>query len=271
MTLRRPLLRDAAIIFGVAWFLIGWFVLHYDFDFLTDARSYWDGSLDPYDGNVGTKGVFTYLPPLAQAFAFLHVIPEPVFMAGWFALNVAVTLWLLRGQWLVGLMLAMPISDALRTGQIELLMTAAIVLMRPAGWALPILAKSTTGVSLLWYVLRREWRNLSIALGVVAGICAASFALSPELWQRWLAFILLQAETAGQALPFRLAGAVAVVVWGARTNRAWTLVPAAMLALPVLWLHSLAMLLGIGAIRARHRPAIPVDASGGVADVRHGE
>lgn len=256
---RRPLLRDALVIFGVAWFLVGWFVIHYDFDFLTDARAYFNGALAPYQGTVGTKGVFTYMPPLANAFAALAVIPQPVVLAAWFALNVGVTLWLLRGQWLVGLMLAMPIADALATGQIELLMAAAVVvsLRWPATWALPLLAKSTTGVGLLWYVVRREWRQLFIALVIVAAICAVSFAVAPGLWSDWLVFLTRHTVTAGQLLPVRLASAAVLVVWGARTDRLWVLPAAVVLALPVLYIHSLAMLLGVGAVRlqSQRQPA----------------
>ena len=250
---QRPILRDAAIIFGVAWFVIGWFVLRYDFDFLTDARAYYNGSVQPYEGIVGTKGVFTYLPPLAQAFAFLRVIPEPLFLGCWLSLNIGVALWLLRGQWAAGLMLAMPLSDAIVSGQIEIMMAAAVVLGRPGAWALPLLSKSTTGVGLLWYAARREWRALAIALGLTAAICAVSFALSPSLWATWWEFIILHARTAGQALPLRLGIALVVVAWGARKGRYWTVPLAVTIALPVLYVHSLVMLLGVGAVRARRK------------------
>ena len=41
-----------------------------------------------------------------------------------------------------------------------------------------------------------------------------------------------------------------LVVWGARTDRPWTLPIAAMLGLPVLWLVGLAMLTGAFALSA---------------------
>ena len=39
--------------------------------------------------------------------------------------------------------------------------------------------------------------------------------------------------------------AVVVVVWGARTNRRWTVPVASMLALPALWYGGLSMLLAV--------------------------
>lgn len=42
------------------------------------------------------------------------------------------------------------------------------------------------------------------------------------------------------------------MVWGARTDRRWTVIVAATLALPVLWIAGLAMLIGvIPELRAR--------------------
>jgi hypothetical protein len=240
---RRRLLRDSLVIFGVAWFVIGWFVLRYPIDFLNDARAYYHvDSVAPYGGSVGVKGTFTYSPPLAAVFVGLRVLPEPVFLAGWLALNVGLAVWLFRRQPLVALMLAMPISDLILTGQIEFLMIAGIVLMRPTGWVLPILAKSTTGVGLLWYVVRREWRSLATALGVIGAICLVSVLLTPGWWVDWFAFLGRSAAGNPQLLPLRLALAAVVVVWGARTDRAWVLPVAVVLALPVVWMHSLAML-----------------------------
>jgi hypothetical protein len=50
----------------------------------------------------------------------------------------------------------------------------------------------------------------------------------------------------------RLPAATALVVWGALTDRRWTVVASACLALPALWIAGLAMLIGvIPEIRAR--------------------
>ena len=43
----------------------------------------------------------------------------------------------------------------------------------------------------------------------------------------------------------RLPAAIALVVWGARTNRRWTVPVASMLALPAVWYGGLSMLLAV--------------------------
>jgi len=56
-------------------------------------------------------------------------------------------------------------------------------------------------------------------------------------------------------IPFvvRLPVAVAVVVWGARTDRRWTVPVAGMLALPALWYGGLTMLLAVIVLRDPER------------------
>ena len=50
-------------------------------------------------------------------------------------------------------------------------------------------------------------------------------------------------------LVLRLPVAAFLVIWGARTDRRWTVIVAATLALPTLWFHGFAMLMGIVALR----------------------
>jgi hypothetical protein len=60
-----------------------------------------------------------------------------------------------------------------------------------------------------------------------------------------------------------MAVAVVVVVWGARTDRRWTVVVAATLALPVLWIAGLATLVGVvPELRGRNKGADRVAAAG---------
>jgi hypothetical protein len=56
--------------------------------------------------------------------------------------------------------------------------------------------------------------------------------------------------------------AIAVVVWGARTNRRWTVPVAGMLALPALWYGSLTMLLAVIALRDPERELGDIPATG---------
>jgi hypothetical protein len=156
-------------------------------------------------------------------------------------------------------------------GNIHLLLAAAIVLgfRWPATWSLVLLTKVTPGIGLLWFVVRGEWRNLAIALGATAAIVAVSFAIMPSAWFQWVDLLTRIAGRDGTwaavPIPFivRLPFAIAVVVWGARTNRRWTVPVAGMLALPALWYGGLTMLLAVIALREPAKPAKPAEGSAG--------
>ena len=73
-------------------------------------------------------------------------------------------------------------------GNISLLLAGAMVIgfRYPAAWAFVILTKVTPGIGLLWFVVRREWRQLGIALGATAAIVAVSFVVMPGAWIEWM-------------------------------------------------------------------------------------
>jgi hypothetical protein len=136
-------------------------------------------------------------------------------------------------------------------GNVSLLLAVAIVIgfRWPAAWALVLLTKITPGIGLLWFTVRGEWRHLAIALGATAAIVAISFVMLPQQWRDWVDVIVGNAGKGGTwasvpvPLWIRLPIAAAVVVWGARTDRAWAVPVAAMLALPALWYGGISMLL----------------------------
>jgi len=116
-----------------------------------------------------------------------------------------------------------------------------------------LLTKVAPGVGLLWFVVRREWRSLGIALGATAAIVGVSFVLAPSDWVDW--FVSLARTTQDDPplsihvpLVARLAVAVVLVAWGARTDRRWTVMVAATISLPTLWVHGFAMLAGVIAL-----------------------
>jgi hypothetical protein len=146
-------------------------------------------------------------------------------------------------------------------------MAAAIALgfRYPATWAFVLLTKVLPGVGLLWFAVRREWRPLGIALGVTAGLVAVSLVFDLRLWNEWLSGAILPVAEGSAAQPnlaipllLRLPVAVILLVWGARTNRRWTVPAAATLALPVMWLSGLSILASIPALdrsQLRETPA----------------
>lgn len=225
-----------------------------------DAHAYWAVDvLNPYTRPVATQDAFTYPPPAALFFAVLGQLPFEVFEAIWTLLIGFALLWL-TGPWALAFLVLPVVASDLYLGNIHVLLGAAVVgsLRRPGLWAIPLLTKPSVGVGLLWYVVRREWGRLAVALGVTAALAALAFVLAPTLWGQWIDYVLGTglSPDIGRAyavpIPFliRLPAAALLVIWGARTNRPWTLPTAAMLGLPVLWLVGLAMLAGAFAVSA---------------------
>ncbi len=225
-----------------------------------DAHAYWAVDLaDPYTRPVATTDAFTYPPPAALFFAALGTLPFEVFEAIWTLLIGGLLLWL-TGPWALLFLVIPVVASDLYLGNIHILLAAAIVaaLRWPALWAIPLLTKPTCGVGLLWFAARGEWRRLATAIGVTAVIAAFTALVAPTLWPKWIAYVLETGVSpdVGTAywvpipLLVRLPAAALLVLWGARTNRPWTLPAAAMLGLPVLWMVGLAMLTGAFALSA---------------------
>jgi hypothetical protein len=250
-SLLSRLARDGYFLLAAA-FLVLRFLQVQPWDQSVDAYAYWstrDGIL--YDGQTaGAMGAYLYSPAFAQLLRPLTILPWAWFVTIWTGLNLAVVWWLL-GRWSLPAMLFIPIPFEIVSGNVHLLYAAAIVLGFRASvtWALPILTKVTPGLGLAWFAFRREWRPLAIGLGVTGGIVAVSYLYNPADWQQWVAVIRSSSstpETVGWYLPVsmlvRLPIAIVIAGVAALTGRAWLLPVAVTLALPVLWLNSLAIL-----------------------------
>jgi hypothetical protein len=218
-----------------------------------DAYSYW--SLDPaavyartWDDNF-RLGAFRYAPPVALLFLPFTAVPWWVFVVGYGALMAAILVWL-GGRWTLALLALPPVALELYHGNVHLLIAAAVALgMRhPAAWSFVLLSKVTPGVGLLWFAVRREWRSLAIALVATAAAAGTAAVVAPSLWADWIGATLSNLDEPQQfsvppPLAFRLPLAAALVVWGARTDRTWTVAVAATAALPILWVHGLVVML----------------------------
>jgi Glycosyltransferase family 87 len=230
-----------------------------------DAFAYWSfPRADPYYLPEGHLGSFVYSPVIARLFAPFAALTWQQFFVLWTALLVGTAVWLggWRGRgwhrygWLVVLAFP-PVAVELYHGNIELLIAAAIALgfRYPVAWAFVLVSKVTPGVGLIWFLVRREWRSLAIAVGVTLAIVAASVALDSQLWRQWLereVSVTLQVapDQPQIAIPLwlRLPVAAALVAWGARTDRRWTVPVAAAIAMPVLWVTSFSVLAALGAV-----------------------
>jgi hypothetical protein len=215
-----------------------------------DVVSYWRlDLLDPYHGTVGDLGFFPYSPAWALLFAPFASLPWIVFATGWYALLMAALVFM-GGRSTLVLLAFPPVAIELYHGNIHLILAAAIVIgMRyPVAWSVVLLGKLTPGIGLLWFVARREWRSLGIALGATAVIAAVTFVFLPNQWLTWLNILV---EGAGvpppwPALPIpiwlRLPVAAGIVWFGAKRDLRWTVPIAAALAVPALWPGAFAIL-----------------------------
>ena len=219
-----------------------------------DAHSYWGfPRTDLYAGTAAANGmgIYRYAPVFAPLLDVLSRLDWPTFATLWFALLVGTSIWL-AGRWWLLLLAFPPLIFELYMGNIHLLLAAAIVVgfRYPVTWSFVLLTKVTPGVGLLWFAVRREWRSLAIAIGATAAVVAAGLLLAPDTWNAWFASLAGTADATGSnhvAIPLvvRLPVAALIVVWGARTDRRWTVVVAATVGLPTLWTHGFALLLGV--------------------------
>lgn len=223
-----------------------------------DTHAYWAmNAADPYGSRVGTPDAFLYSPVAVFVLAPFTLLPWPVFY-GLFVLLTALALVWLAGPWTLPLLLFPPVMIELWNPNIHLLLAVAIVagFRWPGAWAFVLLTKLTPGVGLLWFAVRREWRNLAIALGVTVTLVGVTFVLAPRLWLDWIATLregsawnVDQIVALNMPLLPRLVVAAGVVTVGALRGWRWAVPIAAMLAVPVVWVNALAIL---AALRRTH-------------------
>jgi hypothetical protein len=224
-------------------------------EYVFDLHAYWITRFGvSYAGeHAGPAGAFLYSPAFAQVISPLTSLPLPLFAAVWTAIMAGLLLWLTgRNVFLVAML--PPVLLSLVQGQLDVVYAAvAVVGLRwPAVWAIPLLTKVTPGIGIVWFLVRREWRSLAIAVGVTAAVMAVSFALDPGAWVGWLSLVY-RAEFPSDPtlvyvpLPLQLRApiALAVIVWGARTDRPWTIPVAMTLAMPILWFNSPTILVAL--------------------------
>ena len=245
-----------AILLAIAWVAIVAWAEPFAWSTLGsghDARPYWSSFLGhPYDDStLGAFGAYLYSPVFLQLIAPLRALPWIGFVGAWEAILM------LAAAVLAGPALLAPVGflllPELLGGNISILLALAIVagFRWPAAWAFVLLTKVTPGVGLVWFAVRREWRSLGIALGATLAIVAVSFVVLPDAWRHWVGVLVAGPSTAvtSGSIPIpllvRLPIAVVILVWGARTDRRWVVPVACLLALPVVWYGSLALLVGV--------------------------
>jgi hypothetical protein len=225
-------------------------------EYVFDLHAYWitrDG-VDYAATAPGPAGTYLYSPAFAQAIRPLTILPLPLFAAIWTTIGAALLGWLV-GRRVLWFAILPPVLLTLVQGQLDLAyaIVAVVGLRWPAAWALPLLTKVTPGVGVLWFLVRREWRALAIAVGATAVVAAVSFALDPPAWPSWLDLLLrTQGPVSDPNLIYvpipllvRAPAAVAVIAWGAWTSRHWTVPVAMTLAMPILWVNGVTILVAL--------------------------
>ena len=222
-----------------------------------DARAYWAAPLDdPYEpGSVGQESAYLYSPAFLVALSPLGALPWPIFLGVWTAGLLAVLFWLARPLlFLPLLLLALP---EVWGGNITILLAAAIVIgfSRSVAWAFPLLTKVTPGLGVLWFGVRREWLNFSLAIAATLAVVAGTALLTPGLWSEWFGLLTSSTDssTVAGSVPIpllaRLPFAIAVIVFAAWRGQRWLLPIGVLLAMPVIWWGSLALLTACVALK----------------------
>ncbi len=263
--LRQRLGLDLFIAIGIALVVLRLYNVNPWTVPILDLHAYWDTrfGISYFGATPFLIGAYLYSPAFAQLIAPLTLLSWPVFAGVWTFAMVLVFAWLC-GRWSAPLLLSFAVALELYLGQIDIFLAAAIVVgfRYPAAWAFPLLTKVAPGIGLLWFAVRREWRQLAVAIASTVAIAAGSALLAPQAWHDWLNFLVSSVTTPAPvvgdylAVPFalRLPVAVAVIVWGARTDRYWTVPVGVLLAMPILWINVFTLLVGV--IPLRHEPGL---------------
>jgi hypothetical protein len=215
-----------------------------------DALCYWLTGLDLAHPYNRAQFQFGYSPVVAQIMAPLFSLPFAVF-AGILRFFEVVSLVLLTGPLAGALIFTTPVASEVNAANINLPIAVIMVLgfRWPALWAIPLLTKPSMAVGLLWFVLRGEWRKAAIPIAIAGALAVISFLFDQRVWFDWLRFLRENPQDGGWPYPYslwaRLPISLAIIVWGARTNRPWTVALGSALALPRLYYQSPAILIAL--------------------------
>jgi len=260
------LLAGRARFLGLLFTGIGILFAAYYWVFLTtsvglpvDVRWYWGAdpsNLYPHPELLQQNG-YNYSPAFELVVGWGRHLTFEQFTAIWRAALLVALVWL-AGPFTVFVLFLYPVASEVNAGNIQLLLAAAIVLsfrggerpsVWPAMWAFVLLTKVTPGIGLLWFALRRRWRDVAVALGATAAIAGVTFVLWPDRWFDW--FALLTAGSPPPVPPFylpflpRFIAAIGIVVIAAWRGWRWPVVVAGTLALPAFYTLSPSMLVGV--------------------------
>ena len=254
---RRLTLRALAWSGGLVFAWLSVALVASDLGFGVDSHAYWAAWRgEMYDHAPATRDAFLYSPAFAQAIWPLAQLPWPVFAVVWGLAAAATVTWLAAGAgraWVVPLSLLGTLE--VLTGNVNwlLALVALLGLRHPGLWTIALLTKVTPALGPIWFLVRGEWRDLARSAAWAAGVIAASVVLAPGLWHAWWELLSLHAGSTGGTvgsdflppLAIRLPVVLAFLVWGARTDRVWTLPVSMTLVSPVSGIGQVVVLLAL--------------------------
>jgi hypothetical protein len=182
-----------------------WF--HLTTDPLNDVQAYyWGGarlnaglSLYPPDQSVATPLGYPYPPLLAILFRPLALLPFAAAAAIWEVVVIAsfvVTVWWMgfrrKETWLAIGILGVPIAWSVTIGQAQVPLTLLTAIGAPWSIALAANIKLFPGLIALWWIGRREWRNLGLFAATLAGLALLQLILAPQASLDYLTAITLK-------------------------------------------------------------------------------
>jgi hypothetical protein len=249
---QRRLIHHGLLIAGIVVAVMVWYTYTFSPSQPVDVSWYWrsdPANLYPHP-ELAEKNGYNYSPAFEMVVGWGRLIPFDVFTAIWRAALLAALVYL-AGPLTIFVIFWPPIASEINAGNIQIFLALAIFLSFrfPGAWAFVILTKVSPAVAMAWWVVRREWRYLAIALGFTGAVALVAFVLWPDRWPGWIALI-----TTGKTpsvspyylpLTVRLPFAIALALIGGWRGWRWTVPVAATLALPVFYAVSLSMLVGV--------------------------
>lgn len=222
-----------------------------------DSHAYWLAWRGPmYSSAPNVQDAYLYSPAFAQGLWPLAQLPWPLFAAVASAALGSTLVWLLRPlskKWAIPLFVVG--IDEVVTGNVYLIMAvvAVVGLRRPSTWSFVALTKVTPSVGPVWFLMRREWRQLGISIAATAIVAGLSLLLMKDEWWEWVRFLTNHAESTISPLGspivppliFRIPIGLALVAWGARSHKPWTVPVGMVMCSPVVGLGTFALLFAL--------------------------